>query len=81
MQFKINISKAIEEIKKIKPKKILVQLPDGLKPESAKIVDELKKHTKAEIYIWAGTCYGSCDIPNLKDFDLLLHFGHTKWPF
>lgn len=79
--FKINITNAIEEIKKSKAKKVLIQLPDGLKPRATEIVDKLQQETKAEIHIWSGTCYGACDLPNVKGYDLLLHFGHTKWPF
>lgn len=77
--FKINITQAIKEIKKSKAKTVLIQLPDGLKPKATEIVDKLKPHTK-EIHIWCGTCFGACDIPKVK-YDLILHFGHTKWPF
>ena len=79
--FKINLTKAIEEIKKSKAKKVLIQLPDGLKPKATEIVNKLQQETKAEIHIWSGTCYGSCDQPNVEEYNLLLHFGHTKWPF
>ena len=39
--FNINIKKAIEEIKKQRARTVLIQLPDGLKPEATKIVDEI----------------------------------------
>jgi len=77
----IDIESAIKEIKKVKAKKVLIQLPDGLKPKATEIVKQLEKETKAKIFIWAGSCFGSCDIPNTKGYDLILHFGHTKWPF
>lgn len=80
MTFNLNIEKAIREIKKTKPKSILVQLPDGLKPRATEIVDELKNHTKAKIFIWADSCFGACDYPELKDIDLLIQFGHCKFP-
>lgn len=65
-----------KEIKKTKPKTVLLQLPDGLKPMATKIANKLKKE-KMKIFIWAGSCYGSCDIPNVK-VDMLVHFGHNK---
>ena len=58
------IEKAITEIKKTKAKTVMIQLPDGLKPKAKEIVDELKQKTKnVKFYIWAGSCYGACDIP------------------
>ena len=63
-----------------KAKNVLLQLPDGLKTNALEIVDYLEKKTKANIIIWLDTCFGACDIPqNLKDIDLLIHFGHSKW--
>ena len=71
----------IEKIKKIieekRPKTVLIQLPDGLKPLANKIVDDLQTEG-TEIYIWAGTCFGACDIPNVE-FDLLVQFGHSEF--
>lgn len=77
--FKINITQAIKEIKKAKAKKVLIQLPDGLKPKATNIIKQLQPYTK-EVHIWTGTCYGACDLPKVK-YDLILHFGHTAWPF
>lgn len=76
--FNINIKQAIEEIKRQKAKTVLIQLPDGLKPQATKIVKEIEKNTDAVCLIWAGSCFGSCDIPDIKGVDLLLHFGHLK---
>lgn len=76
--YDLELDKAVEQIKQSKAKKILIQLPDGLKPKAKEIVDSLKKKTKTEIDIWAGSCYGSCDTPNAK-YDLLIQWGHSKW--
>jgi 2-(3-amino-3-carboxypropyl)histidine synthase len=78
---KIDLDSAIKEIKRIKAKKVLIQLPDGLKPKATEIIKKIESKTNAKIFIWAGSCFGSCDIPNAKNFDLILQFGHTKWPF
>lgn len=70
----------IERIKKALSQKmaksVLIQLPDGLKPFATRIADELR-NSKTDVYIWAGTCFGACDIPNAK-VDLLIQFGHSK---
>ncbi len=78
--YNLHIDKAIKEIKSSKAKRVCIQLPDGLKPKAKEIVDKLKKQTKAELIIWAGSCYGACDTPELKKLkvDLLIQFGHNE---
>ena len=78
--YDLELEKVISEIKKIKAKKVCIQLPDGLKQKATEIAEVLENETDAKIFIWLGTCFGACDIPNLpKDFDLLIQWGHTKW--
>lgn len=87
IEYNLEIEKIIKEINKIKAKKILLQLPDGLKPLSLEIIRELKSKFKAdkkepEFFIWSGSCYGACDTPLEAEklgFDLLVQFGHSKW--
>ncbi len=78
MEYYLELERVKKEIKKAKAKKVLVQLPDGLKPKATEIARELGK-TGAKIYIWAGSCFGACDTPNVKGFDLLVQFGHSEW--
>jgi 2-(3-amino-3-carboxypropyl)histidine synthase len=68
------------EIGKVKPKTILLQFPDGLKPYATEIVDNVQKIAgeKTLVKIWLGDCFGACDIPNSKS-DLLIQFGHAPW--
>ncbi len=80
--YEFDIAQAVKEIRAQKAKKVLLHLPDGLKPRTKEMVDELRKKTSAEIMVWAGSCYGACDIPvEAKNVgvDLIMHFGHTKW--
>ena len=82
MEYDLEINRVIEEIKKNKAKRVCLQFPDGLKPIATKVVDEIKEKVDAEIFIWAGSCYGSCDLPiESKNIgiDMIIHFGHTKW--
>ena len=79
--YDLEIEKAVAEIKREKARKVLIQLPEGLKPQATKIVDEIERTTNVKCFIWLGSCYGSCDVPDIKDFDLLIQFGHSKWPF
>ena len=78
MEYDLELERVVKEIRASKAKTVCIQLPDGLKPEATKVVDLLRSKTMAEIFIWSGSCFGSCDIPDL-DVDLLVHFGHSEW--
>ena len=77
-QYDYELGVVIEKINKSRARKVMIQLPDGLKIDADEIVDEIEKKTKAEVFIWAGSCFGACDVPDVKGFDLLIQFGHTK---
>jgi len=79
MEYDLELKKAVDEIEKHKAKIVCIQLPEGLKEKSTEIADHLKRKTSAEILIWAESCYGACDIPDLKDIDLLIQWGHSEW--
>ena len=51
-------------------RKVLIQVPEGLKTRVVDIVNELQKH-KIDSVVVADPCYGSCDI--------ILHIGHNKF--
>ncbi|MDI6737730.1 MAG: diphthamide synthesis protein [Nanoarchaeota archaeon] len=76
MEYELELERAAREIKKSRAKTVCIQLPDGLKPRATEIADYLEKNTKAKITIWAGSCFGACDIPNVKA-DLLIQWGHS----
>ncbi|MEK6826404.1 MAG: diphthamide synthesis protein [Nanoarchaeota archaeon] len=77
MKYNLELDKAAEEIKKEKAKNVLIQLPDGLKPKATEIVSFLREKTDANIFIWMGSCWGSCDYPEIRNIDLLIQFGHA----
>ena len=78
MDYDLMLDYAEKLIDKHKAKKVLIQLPDGLKPQAQKIVDHFQKKG-IECLIWAGSCFGSCDVPLEVDklgVDLILQWGH-----
>jgi len=77
MEYDLELQGVAKEIRKKNAKTVCIQLPDGLKPKATEIVDYLQKNTKARIIIWAGSCFGACDIPAVKA-DLLIQWGHSK---
>lgn len=72
----VELEKGIERIREKNAETVLLQVPEGLKPKALSWVDEIEEETDAEVFIWAGTCYGACDIPKV-DVDLLIQVGHT----
>ena len=82
MTYNLELEKALKAVNELSDNsKILIQLPDGLKPKAKEIVDFLDKNKKnnADISIWLGSCFGACDIPPAKDFDLVIQWGHSEW--
>ena len=79
MTYELELEKVIKKIKKLKPNTVLIQLPDGLKPKAKEIADEIEQKTKATPIIYLASCYGPCDTPNVKNIDLLIQWGHSKW--
>lgn len=77
IDYDLELERIVKEIKKSKAKRVLIQLPDGLKPYATQIINELEKKTagnskgknksgkpaKAKFIIWIGSCFGACDVP------------------
>jgi 2-(3-amino-3-carboxypropyl)histidine synthase len=70
-----------QEIAKIGAKRVLLQMPEGLKPEAPKLAKLIEKAGVLAI-ISADPCYGACDLAVGEaeglDVDLIVHFGHSK---
>ncbi len=79
MEVDLELEKVVKEIKSNKVKSVLLQLPDGLKPRAKEIQERVQKETNAEVFIWAGSCFGACDVSSVNGIDMLVHFGHSEW--
>ena len=79
----IPLKELIEKINRKKYKRIMIQVPEGLKTQVVEISSEIKKDTKVEVFISAEPCYGACDLPlieaELTDCDVIIHFGHSDF--
>jgi 2-(3-amino-3-carboxypropyl)histidine synthase len=71
-----------QEIKRLGAKQVLIQLPQGLKPEVIRIA-KIVENMGVLVFISADPCYGACDIATIEaetlGVDLLIHFGHSKF--
>ena len=82
MDYDLELDRAVARIKKEKAKRVCIQLPDGLKPKAAEIQKEIQAKTRAEVVIWAGSCFGACDVPDQVrklGVDLLIQWGHAPF--
>ncbi len=70
-----------QEIAKLGAKRVLLQMPEGLKPEGPHLAKIIEK-TGALPVISADPCYGACDLATAEaenlGIDLIVHFGHAK---
>ncbi len=71
-----------QEISKRSAKLVLLQLPEGLKPEGTRLADVVAE-TGALPIISADPCYGACDAnvneAEILGVDLIVHFGHSPF--
>lgn len=78
---KLDLSSAIEEISKNGGKRILLQLPDGLKPDVFSYFTELSKHFS--VIVTSEAFYGACDIGSREVYDgvdYIVQLGHSEIP-
>lgn len=71
-----------QEILRLGAKKVLIQLPNGLKSEGLRIAKILEKLGVLS-FISADPCYGACDIATEAaeslTVDLIVHYGHSRF--
>ena len=82
MQYNLEIEKAVENINSAGAAKVLIQLPDGLKPKAKEIKEAIESQTNAEVFIWLGSCFGACDIPYYTErigINMIIQWGHSEW--
>jgi len=82
MDYEKNISELAEEIKKKKARKILLQLPEGLKTRAQDIAERIEA-LGINVIISGEPCYGACDLRDreakMMGCDMLVHVGHSKF--
>jgi len=64
-------------------RRLLIQLPDGLKNEGPRLASLVREKTGAEVFVSATPAWGACDLSidaatRLKA-DLLVHYGHNEF--
>ena len=82
-KYDLELDRVIAVINRDNPKIVAIQLPDGLKPYADSIVKEIESKTASTPIIWAGSCWGSCDVPDVEKVgaDLVIQWGHSEWSY
>ena len=79
--FDLEEKRLSKEIGKRGAKRVLIQLPEGLKTEGPRLAAIAEK-AGALAVVSADPCYGACDLATLDakslDADLIIHYGHSK---
>jgi len=78
----IELKHAIKALKKLKAKKIFLQIPEGLKIKVDDLVEELEE-AGFEVVTAMDPCFGACDLKQSEakrmNCDAVLHLGHTPF--
>jgi len=75
------LEKLLENLKGLEPSRVLLQVPEGLKPKVLEFAREIEK-LGHEVFISAEPCFGSCDLRDREAEKLgavLVHIGHTDF--
>jgi len=80
-QFDFEEERVKQEILKLGAKRVLIQFPEGLKPEAPRLAKIVEKFGVLPI-VSADPCYGACDLATAEaeslGVDLIIHYGHSK---
>jgi 2-(3-amino-3-carboxypropyl)histidine synthase len=78
----IDLERIEDEMSRIRPKTVLLQLPSGLKRKASALSSEVQERFGCEVLISGDSCFGSCDIPSdsLNLVDAVIQVGHWKMP-
>ena len=82
LELKLDLEGLCAELEKRKAKKVLLQLPEGLKTRSNEIVERLESYGITAM-LFVEPSFGACDIREneAKDLgcDVVVHFGHNRF--
>jgi 2-(3-amino-3-carboxypropyl)histidine synthase len=82
--FQVEESRIIGEVKRRGSKRVLLQMPEGLKPLGFRLAKLLENQEGVEVFVSGDPCYGACDLAlgpkSHIEADLLIHIGHAEIP-
>jgi len=80
--YDLEVERVSDEIRRRNARRVLLQLPDGLRPRAFRLARALRERTDAEVLLLGDSCYGACDAAlrqsEAVEADLLVHYGHSR---
>ena len=77
----MELPRVAEEIRRRGSRRVLLQLPDGVRPFAWQMVRALREATGVQVLLSGDSCYGACDLAARQarelGADLLVHYGHS----
>lgn len=75
--------KLLKELKKKKPKRILLQVPEGLKKEAVRLAELIQDKADIQVVVSGEPLWGACDIAiseaKIIKADLIVIYGHAPF--
>ena len=82
--YQLEENRILDEIRRRRSKRVLLQMPEGLKPVGFQLAKLLEEKGEVEVVLSGDPCYGACDLalePKAHiGADLLVHLGHAEIP-
>jgi len=82
--FQLEENRIIEDVKRRGAQRVLLQMPEGLKPAGFRLAKLLEDQLGVEVFVSGDPCYGACDLAlaakSHVEADLLIHLGHAEIP-
>lgn len=79
--YDLDTRRVAEEISRRGCRRVLLQLPDGMRPFAMQLAAAIREATGAQVFLSGDSCYGACDIATRQarelGADLLVHYGHS----
>lgn len=83
--YDLEMGRVAQEIVKRRARRVLLQLPDGLKPKGFDLARGIEKRTGALVMLSSSHCFGSCDLATDEakalGADVIVHYGHSPWEY
>ncbi len=78
--YELRFGGILAELASAGAKRVLLQLPEGLKRYYPAVADYVKARLGSEVHLDAGPVYGSCLAGEPGGYDLVIHVGHDPYP-
>lgn len=82
--FDLEEDRIVEELKRRSARRVLLQMPEGLKSKGFELAKEIERRAGVEVIVSGDPCYGACDLAlypmERVQADLLIHVGHAEIP-